>query len=137
MEIEFLVRKGRFNWANPAQVTTNVHISLKGDDFKYYINIDFEPERYKEFHEIFHNCYEIDTIIEAIEECCDRVLSYIYNPEKPNAKKIKELIHTDEFIQSLASMLLKRIESEKARIIKKIEALKSMEEELKSLKEEV
>ena len=107
MEIQFLVRRGRFNMMNPSEVTANVHIKI--DDT--YINADFDEYEYEYYNDVFSNSIDIDEIIEAISKCCDRILSYIYNSEKSNAEKIKKVIRTDDFRKELAKYLVNVVDT--------------------------
>ena len=124
--MEFLVRKGRFNFAKPHEVTTNVHIKI--DDV--YINAHFDEHDYNYYVSVFEESTDVDEIIDVIDKCCDRILRYIYNSEKPNAEQIKKIIRTDRFRKELTKLIV-------ARINKKIEYEKSRLQELERQKVEL
>jgi len=126
MEIKFLVRKGHFNLLNPNEITTNVHIKI-GDA---HINVDFDENDYDYWAGLFES-NDIDEIIDSINEACDHVISHIYNSNRENAMKIKDIITTEAFRKSLKEYLISRIDKKIGNLEKSLNYLLKEKEQLK------
>jgi len=64
VSLSYVVRTGRFNWANESEASTNIHLSLiKDNERLVFINLSFDENDYNYWRSAFD-----DQPVEAVQE---------------------------------------------------------------------
>lgn len=96
VQLKYLVRKGHFNWANPSEEMTNIHLALvRGEEKIAVINLHLSSDDYEYWNGAFDN-----DAIGATEETIKDYEKRIWNTHKDKRTKFKKLFrkHINEIV---------------------------------------
>lgn len=123
MKLQTLVRKGKFNWANPSEISVSIHIEVVNDvDAKKYINLRFPGDSY-EYWKYAFDSDPIEASIEAIKE---------YEDTHITGDKLREVKKAffDHYSEFFTNQMKKEIKKHKEKIKEHKEKLEKLEHSL-------
>ena len=126
VSLYYLVRTGRFNWANESEASTNIHLSIMRENEKLAtVNLNFDENDYGYWKDVFE-----DHIVEAAEEALTQYEKRIWlDSRKEERAKFKKLFreNVNEIEQN---HLQKQIEDTERKVQRAQEKLTSLQTDL-------
>jgi len=133
-KLSWLVRKGRFNWANQNDVSTNIHLHIIKDGEKVaVINLTLDEDDYEHWNNAFDD-NPLGAVQECVKEYEDKVWVDSGKERRTNFKKVfRENYQQIEktWIEDKIVKLEKRLDKTKTELNKYKNYLKYCEEPLR------